>query len=177
MKLIKYIFLFILLFNNITLELKGDKMKIISNAFENGKEIPKKFTCEGENISPELRWENVPPKTKSLVLICEDPDAPIAEPWIHWIVFNIPPTITSFKEGQTTKSIPGAQCGKGNGNTKKYEGPCPPHGHGVHRYFFRLYALDKILDLEEGVIKKDLLNAMNGHIIAQADLIGKFERK
>ena len=179
MNISKLIFLISFIFN-MSFQIKGEEkiMRLTSKSFKNGEEIPKKFTCEGENVSPELRWDNVPLSAKSLTLICDDPNAPTPEPWVHWIIFNIPPSASGLHENQDIKAISGARAGKGTENSKKYQGPCPPHGHGVHKYFFKLYALDKSLEqLEEGISKKDLLKAMNGHIIEEADLIGKYERK
>lgn len=143
-------------------------MKISSLDFEHQEYIPEKFTCDGEDISPSLIIEDVPEGTKRLALIVEDPDAP-AGVWTHWIVFNIH-VVDVIEEGE----VPGTQ-GFNDFRRVEYGGPCPPSG--THRYFFKLYALDSKLDLEEGCRKKDLLKAMEGHILEEAELIGLYERK
>ena len=145
-------------------------MKITSTAFQKDSSIPEKYTCEGENISPPLSFSDVPPEAKSMVLMIEDPDAP-AKPWVHWLVFNIPPHTKSFEEN----SIPeGAIEGLCNGNTFGYEGPCPPESE--HRYFFKLYALDKVLKIPNESNRTAVLKEMEGHIISQAQLIGKYKK-
>lgn len=143
-------------------------MKLSSPDFEHEGYIPEKFTCDGEDISPSLIIEDIPEGTKRLALIVEDPDAP-AGTWVHWIVFNIHVTDV-IEEGE----VPGT-LGLNDFRKLEYGGPCPPSG--THRYFFKLYALDTKLDLEEGCRKKDLLKAMEGHILAEAELVGLYERK
>ncbi len=143
-------------------------MKLSSLDFEHEGYIPEKFTCDGEDISPSLIIEDVPEGTKRLALIVEDPDAP-AGIWIHWVVFNIHVTDV-IEEGE----VPGTQ-GINDFRKLAYGGPCP--SSGTHRYFFKLYALDTKLDLEEGCRKKDLIKAMEGHILAEAELIGLYQRK
>jgi len=152
------------------------KFQITSSAFKDGEMIPSKYTCDGENISPPLSWSEIPNGTKSLALINDDPDAPIGD-WVHWIVFNIPPDTKEFKEAASSKKLlpKGALEGLNDWNKKGYGGPCPPSG--VHRYFFKLYALDTMLSLKEGATKRQLLEAMKGHILAEAQLIGKYQRK
>lgn len=142
-------------------------MRLTSPAFENNGHIPKKFTCDGEDISPGLEISDVPDKTQSLALIVDDPDAPMGT-WVHWVVFDIP-VISRVEEN----SIPGRQ-GRNDFGRKDYGGPCPPSG--THRYFFKLYALDKILNLSEGIIKQDLEKAMQGHILDKVELIGLYKR-
>ena len=143
-------------------------MRITSPEFGNREMIPKKFTCQGEDISPELRIEGIPDGTKSLALIVDDPDAPMGM-WVHWVVFDIPVTGT-IAEG----SVPRKQ---GINDFKKigYGGPCPPPGR-PHRYFFKIYALRSPLDLKPGATKEELLDAMEGHVIEAAQLMGKFKR-
>jgi len=149
-------------------ELRGESMmKLKSPEFENNKFIPNKFTCEGEDINPELIIEDVPVGAKSLALIVDDPDAPKGM-WVHWVVYNIP--ITSRIENN---SIPGKE-GINDFGRKSYGGPCPPSG--IHRYFFKLYALDCLLNLNEGVTKRELEKAMDGHILDKAQLIGLYKR-
>lgn len=144
------------------------QMKISSPEFANNTAIPAKYTCQGQDINPELNIENIPPETKSLALIVDDPDAPVGT-WTHWVVFDIP--ITNQIKSNT---IPGKQ-GLNTSKITNYQGPCPPSG--THRYFFKLYALDMIFNLQEGSLTKaDLEKAMQGHILAQAELIGLYEK-
>lgn len=153
-------------------------MKLASKSFEQGQTIPVKLTCEGENLSPELHWKEPPEKTKTFALIADDPDAP-GETWVHWLLYNIPADITSLPEGISAGKISEQGIGQGYNNFKKtgYGGPCPPHGHGSHRYFFRLYALDNAPDLDESATRPELEQAMENHILAEAELMGRFERK
>jgi Raf kinase inhibitor-like YbhB/YbcL family protein len=153
-------------------------MNIVSNAFSEGQDIPSHYTCDGEGISPHLSWSGAPTETKSYVLICDDPDAPKGT-WVHWVVFNIPASVTSFQEGQDPKKI-GAYVGINSwGAAEKpgFGGPCPPSG--THRYYFKIYALDiPLLSLDENTATKEqLLAAMNGHIRAQGQLMGRYTRK
>jgi Raf kinase inhibitor-like YbhB/YbcL family protein len=142
-------------------------MKLTSPEFENNGHIPSKFTCQGEDISPALIVEGIPQDTKSLALIVDDPDAP-AGTWVHWVVFNI-----SLTDRIDEKSIPGKQ-GINDFGRQDYGGPCPPSG--THRYFFKIYALDTELDLKEGIDKKSLENAMEGHVLGKAELIGLYKK-
>ena len=142
-------------------------MELRSPEFNDGQFMPLKFSCEGEDINPALIIEGIPEKTKSLALILDDPDAPLGT-WVHWIVFNIPP-VSRIEEN----SIPGKQGSNSNGG-KRYHGPCPPSG--VHRYFFKLYALDAVLGLNEGINKEQLEKAMQGHILANAQLLGLYKK-
>jgi len=145
----------------------GSNMKITSPEFENGKDIPKKFSCQGENINPILIIEGVPKEAKSLSLIMDDPDAPMGT-FVHWVVFDIPVT-ARIEEN----SIPGKQ-GANTGGKRNYIGPCPPTGS--HRYFFKIYALDGMLNLNEGISKGALEKAMYGHILEQAELMGLYQK-
>lgn len=147
-------------------------MKLLSSAFANFETIPIKYTGEGEDISPPLRWQDIPEGTRSLALICEDPDAPNGA-WDHWILYNIPPTIGVLAEG--IKELP-QEIHSGVNSWKKtgYGGPNPPSGS--HRYFFTLYALDTVLQLPEKTTKISLLNAMQSHTLAEASLVGCYER-
>lgn len=146
----------------------GGEMKISSPEFGHNQFIPQKFTCEGEDVNPTLIIEDIPKEAKSLALIMDDPDAPIGT-WVHWVVFDIPLT-KRIEEN----SIPGKQ-GINNAGHKNYHGPCPPSG--THRYFFKVYALDTILNLKEGISKGALEKAMQGHILANAELIGLYRRR
>ena len=145
-------------------------MKIASSVFKNGGKIPVKYTCEGPNISPPLSFEDVPRNARSLVLLVEDPDAP-AKPWVHWLVFNIPSTATGFEENSIAA---GAVEGLCNGNTFGYEGPCPPENE--HRYFFRLYALDKVLSIPAESDRKVVMKEMEGHILEESTLMGIYQK-
>jgi len=146
-------------------------LTIKSPAFENKKEIPSKYTCDGEDINPPLIIENVPKGTKSLVLIVDDPDAPMGL-WVHWILWNISPDTKEIKEGSVPK---GAIEGINDFKKNEYGGPCPPFG--THRYFFKLYALDTILKLDKNSKKDDLEKAMKDHIIEKTEILGLYKRK
>lgn len=158
---------------------KGEKrmaITIASTAFAEGGIIPQQYTCDGSDISPPLSWSGVPEGTKSLALISDDPDAP-AGTWVHWVLFNIPPETNELPENvppdQTLAS--GARHGVNDFGRLGYGGPCPPSG--THRYYFKLYALDAMLDLSGRVTKADLLSAVAGHILAEGQLMGKYRRQ
>jgi Raf kinase inhibitor-like YbhB/YbcL family protein len=148
----------------------GD-LKISSAVFENNGNIPQKYTCDGKDVNPPLKIENVPPAAKSLVLIVDDPDAPMGM-WVHWVVWNIDPKMGEIKENTVPK---GALQGINDFRKHDYGGPCPPSG--THRYFFKLYALDSLLNLSTNSRKTDIEKAMKGHIIAQAEIIGLYKRQ
>ncbi len=145
----------------------GGEMKVTSPEFKNNEFIPKKFTCEGDDINPILVIEGIPKEAKSLALIVDDPDAPMGT-WVHWVVYDIP-VVSKIDED----SIPGKQ-GSNDSGRKDYGGPCPPSG--THRYFFKIYALDTQLNLGEGISKKALEKAMDGHILDKAELVGLYQR-
>ncbi len=153
----------------------GVKMELKSKAFESGGMIPAKYTCDGEDISPPLQWSDPPVGTKSLALISDDPDAPVGT-WVHWVVWNIPPSARSLDEKLPKKeSLPdGTRQGTTDFRRIGYGGPCPPSG--AHRYFFKLYALDTTLNLPGSTTKKDLEREMQRHILGQAELVGKYRR-
>jgi len=157
------------------LETKGDAMRITSAAFKEGEMIPQKYTCDGDDISPPLSWEGVPSNAKSLAIINDDPDAP-AGTWVHWVIFNMPPDGKGLKENMSTdKNLSdGTRQGTNDFPNIGYGGPCPPGG--THRYYFKLYALDHMLDLAAGASKSQLLKAMEKHILAEAQLMGKYKR-
>jgi len=150
-------------------------LSITSSAFTNGGEIPRKYTCEGEDTSPDLSWSGVPEGTESLALIVDDPDAPDPEKpqrvYVHWVVYNIPPTTHGIPEGGSLAS--GPVTGSNDWGKQEWGGPCPPIGR--HRYFFKLYALDTTLDLSSAT-KKDLEDAMRGHILEKAELMGTYQK-
>lgn len=139
-------------------------MKITCPDFQHNQQMSRRLSCQGEGVSPALTIEGVPKETKSLALIVDDPDAPMGT-FVHWVVFNIPPTSSLIKEN----SIPGKQ-GINTSRQLDYVSPCPPSG--THRYYFKVYALDTLLNLEEGISKGALEKAMQGHILSQAELIG-----
>jgi len=147
-------------------------MILTSPSFEHNAPIPRKFTCDGGGINPELQIQNVPEDAKSLVLIVHDPDAPIAGGFTHWVVWNIDPRTTLIKE---ESAPPGAVEGSNGAKRVGYAPPCPPHGHGVHHYHFKLYALDTKLDLPKGTII-DGATGMTEHVLAETELIGTYER-
>lgn len=145
-------------------------IELVSTAFAPNGVIPKRYTCDGENLSPPLAWSHLPPQTKSIALIMDDPDAPIGT-FVHWVIFNIPPEVTGFAEGEKGIGVEGSNDFRKVG----YGGPCPPRGSN-HRYFFKVYALDIKLNLDTGATKKDLEKAMQGHILDQGELIGRYGR-
>jgi Raf kinase inhibitor-like YbhB/YbcL family protein len=154
-------------------------MRIESRSFRQGGEIPGQFTCEGGDVSPELSWSDVPAGAKSLALIVDDPDAPDPKApkvvWVHWVVSNISPTAAGLAEGASNQAMPpGAREGNNDWNRPRYNGPCPPIGR--HRYFFKLYALDTLVDAGAGATKGALETAMQGHILAQAELMGTYQK-
>ncbi len=148
--------------------LMSPSITVTSPAFEEGKFIPEKYTCEGQNTSPEIKLANVPEKTVSLVLIMHDPDAPMQGGFTHWVMYNIKPG-SSISEN----AAPGTQGANGK-KESKYTGPCPPAG--THHYHFMIYALDKMLDLKEGATKDEVEAAMKGHVIATGELIGLYKK-
>ncbi len=147
-----------------------------STAFAPGGAIPPLYTCQGKDISPPLAWTGMPKGTRSSVLICDDPDAPVGT-WIHWVFYNIPPSVTSLPQGFTKDERPalGGIHGRSSFGAFGYGGPCPPWG--THRYFFRLYALDTVLNLKSGAEKTDVIKAMEGHVLARAELMGTYKKK
>ncbi|HEY2154695.1 MAG TPA: YbhB/YbcL family Raf kinase inhibitor-like protein [Isosphaeraceae bacterium] len=155
-------------------------MTIRSDAFDDGRPIPRRYTEDGEDLSPPLEWSGVPEGTRELALVVDDPDAPRAEPWVHWVLYKVPSDVRSLPEGlprTPTLSVPsGAMQGKNSWGTVGYRGPAPPRGHGTHHYHFRLYALDAPLAAAPGLEKAGLIKAMDGHVIAGTETIGTYER-
>ena len=156
-------------------------LTITSSAFNDGSAIPVKYTGDGADVSPSLTFLNIPAGTEELAMICDDPDAPRPDPWVHWIIYKIPAETTELQEGikisdrQPVTPTVNVQ-GLNSSNTIGYRGPAPPPGHGVHHYHFKLYALDDRLDVKESMDKAALLKAMEGHILAEAELIGTYKR-
>lgn len=151
-------------------------MELQSSAFEAGGAIPKQYTCQGQDISPPLSWNAVPEKTQSLALICDDPDAPMGV-WVHWVFYNLPADTRELPEYVPPQKTLANGAKQGINDFRKigYGGPCPPSGE--HRYFFKLFALDAKLNLDAGIKKADLLKAMEGHILAESKLLGKYRRR
>ena len=145
-------------------------IQLTSPAFSEGGAIPKKFTCDADNVSPQLAWSGVPSETKSLVLIVDDPDAPSGD-WVHWVLYDLPPELTGLAEGIKGVGVDGVNDFRKPG----YGGPCPPRGSN-HRYFFKLYALDTRLNLKPGASKAEVEKDMGGHILAQGQLVGIYGR-
>lgn len=156
------------------------KLTIQSPAFEPDQSIATKHTGDGADLSPPLRWTGVPADARELALICDDPDAPQAEPWVHWVIYKLPAGVESLPEGVATQAAlsepAGALQGRNSWGAIGYRGPAPPRGHGVHHYHFKLYALDAALDAQSGLSKEQLLKAMKGHVLAEGELVGTYQR-
>ena len=161
------------------------QMQLTSDAFRQNTAIPRKYTGEGDDVSPPLVWENPPEGAKSFALICDDPDAPSPKPWVHWVIYGIGAKVRALPEGiragetDVTEPIEAKQ-GKNSwpsGVTIGYRGPMPPPAHGTHHYHFKLYALDAEIDLQSGATKDHLLVAIKDHKLAEAELIGTYERR
>lgn len=156
----------------------GSKMAITitSSVFNEGGMIPARYTCDGQNISPPLKWDGAPEGTKSFALISDDPDAPVGT-WVHWVMWNIPADVRELSENAEPKGdLPnGSKQGMSDFKRPGYGGPCPPSG--THRYYFKIYALDTKLDLAGNTTKAELLKAMKGHILAEGQLMGRYKRQ
>jgi Raf kinase inhibitor-like YbhB/YbcL family protein len=155
----------------------GEKMeiKLTSKAFKEGEFIPKKYTCDGENVSPPLEWSEIPAEAQSIAIICDDPDAPMGT-WVHWVIYNIPASVTKLNEKIPSNKILEDGTTQGNNDFRKigYGGPCPPGG--IHRYYFKIYALEKRVGLAPGATKGELLHDIDKHILAEGKLMGKYSR-
>ena len=155
-------------------------LTITSVAFEHGGSIPKKYTCEGEDVAPPIRWDGVPGGVQSLVLIVDDPDAPDPEApkmtYVHWVLYNLPPDAPGLPEGVSPDRLPGmTEEGLNDWQRTGYGGPCPPIGR--HRYFFKLYALDTVLSGLQQPTKAEVVAAMQGHVIASTELVGTYQKE
>jgi Raf kinase inhibitor-like YbhB/YbcL family protein len=152
-----------------------------STAFTTGSMVPRRHTGDGEDLSPALTWSGLPTETREIALIVDDPDAPGPQPWVHWVIAKIAATETGVLEGVHPKPSPsfpaGSFQGKNSWGTVGYRGPAPPRGHGLHHYHFRLYALDRPINVSAGFDKTGLLGEMKGHIVAEAELVGTYQRK
>lgn len=153
-------------------------MEIRSSAFFIGNTIPFEYTCDGKNISPPIHWEDPPQETRSFALVVDDPDAP-KNTFTHWVVYNIPADSRELPEGITQEPTlaNGAVQGKNSFGQLGFGGPCPPAKHGTHRYFFKIFALDQSLDLPPGASKEQVLQAMKGHILDKAEVMGRYARE
>jgi Raf kinase inhibitor-like YbhB/YbcL family protein len=169
-KLLNFILIFFIL---IICNQGGYAMKLSSSAFVDGGILSAKYTCDGASLSPPIKWQDAPANTKSFALIYDDPDAPSGT-WTHWILYNLPPTINSLEENVRQLPI-GTKVGVNSWPEQSYGAPCPPSGE--HRYIFHLYALDMLLNLSGAITSEKLQQAMQGHILATATLMGKYQRK
>jgi hypothetical protein len=155
-------------------------MNLRSKAFEPGQPIPRRHTGDGQDLSPELSWSDLPKGTAELALIVDDPDAPTTEPWVHWVLYKVPPQVDTLAEGVARASNltnpAGAMQGRNSWGALGYRGPAPPKGHGTHHYHFTLYALDAPIDAGPGLEKAELLRRMRGHLLGHAELIGTYQR-
>jgi Raf kinase inhibitor-like YbhB/YbcL family protein len=151
-------------------------LQLMSSAFQNSGEIPRKNSCDAEDVSPALRWDKVPAGTRAFALIADDPDAP-GGTWVHWVIYDIPAEAKELGEGATkTETLPnGAKQGINDFRKVGYGGPCPPPG-SPHRYFFKVYALDAVTNLKPRATKQQLLDAMKGHVLAEGELMGRYKR-
>ena len=153
-----------------------NKLQLLSDAFTNNALIPSEYSCEGEDSSPSLKWNQAPSGTKTFALSCVDPDAPM-DNWIHWIAWNIPSDWRSLHKKIRSDDQSQFTQGTNSWGSIGYGGPCPPVGHGTHRYYFTIYALDEIISLDSSAQMDDLLQVIENHVLEKAELIGKYERK
>jgi Raf kinase inhibitor-like YbhB/YbcL family protein len=151
-------------------------LQLTSSAFQPESSIPRQFTCEGDDVSPELKWTNAPPGTKSFALIVHDPDAPRPGGFTHWVAYNIPANVTQIAQGAPKgDKLPGGGLqGKNDSGQNGYMGPCPPSG--THRYYFYLYALDTELNLQSGASKNEVEKAIKGHVVEKTELMGRYKK-
>lgn len=154
---------------------------LTSPAFASGNPIPRRHSGDGEDLSPALAWSGLPPEARELAIIVDDPDAPSPQPWVHWVIAKISPSEAGIAEGvhpnPSPSFPPGCVQGENSWGSIGYRGPAPPRGHGVHHYHFRLYALDGPLQVSAGIDKASLLQSMRGHVLAETELVGPYERK
>jgi hypothetical protein len=147
-------------------------IQLTSEAFDDGQSIPKKYTGDGQNVSPPLSWSGVPEGAVELAVTCSDPDAPTPQPYVHWVLWGIPADQDCLPEGQAKNARQGTNSANGTG----YTGPMPPEGHGTHHYEFRVVALDDNIQLAQGASADDLVREMEGHILDEGELVGTYER-
>ena len=155
-------------------------LRLTSNAFAPAERIPQRYAADGEDVSPPLSWMGVPAEARELAMIVDDPDAPQAEPFVHWVIYKIPTGEMGLREGISKEpklqNPPGALQGQNSIKKIGYDGPAPPRGHGIHHYHFKLYLLDQPLDVRGGLNAAELRLAMSGHIIDETELVGTYER-
>lgn len=151
-------------------------LELRSEAFDDGDVIPLRYTCDGEDVSPALKWSGAPDGVEAFALVMDDPDAPTGT-FVHWVAYDIPASTTALPEEIPDQTVlpPGGIHGENSWHRLGYGGPCPPDGR--HRYFFKLYALDTSLGLDPGATKRELLDAMDGHVLSEARLLGEYERE
>ena len=161
---------------SLTVQAPSEGFNIRAESFRAGADIPRKFSCQGSDASPALLWTEPPAGTQSLALIADDPDAP-AGTWVHWVLYDLPSSVRRLSEAisPSEEVAGGGRQGVNDFGKLGYGGPCPPPGK-AHRYFFKIYALDKRLDLKAGATKSDLERAMNGHVLAKAEVMGRYHR-
>ncbi|OFZ03773.1 MAG: hypothetical protein A2070_02615 [Bdellovibrionales bacterium GWC1_52_8] len=156
-------------------------MELQSRSFESGQTIPRDYTGDGADRNPSLVWSGIPAGTQEFALICEDPDAPAQQPWVHWVVYGISANTSQIPEGIPTQpeiEYPvRLRQGKNSSGLIGYQGPLPPKSHGFHRYYFRLYALDAEIALPPGATKGELLEQISNHIVAEGSLLGRYRRE
>lgn len=162
-------------------EKNSESFSVKSPAFQEGHPIPIRYTGEGQDVSPPLQWSRVPPDTREFAVFCEDPDAPSQTPWVHWIAYNISPSVTMLPEGLPPREkieVP-VRLEQGRNSFAKigYNGPMPPVGHGVHRYIFKVYALNTELAIAPGAERDEFLKAIQNHVLEVGQIVGIFERK
>lgn len=164
---------------------RAQTLDLTSSAFGQGQRMPTDHTLDGLNVSPDLTWTRAPEGTRSYVLVCDDPDAPTREPFVHWVIFDIPAATRriprlelpeAVSKDAKPREVPGAVQGTNDFGHFGYDGSAPPPGHGTHHYHFKLFALDRVLDLHAGCRKADVLRAMKGHVLARGELIGTYSR-
>lgn len=157
---------------------EASRMALRSSAFEHDAGIPRRHTCDGDDVSPQLEWEGAPEGTQSFALVVDDPDAP-AKAFVHWVAYDIPAEAAALPEGvgEADGAPGGGTHGVNDFEDRGWGGPCPPRDHGTHHYVFTLYALDRKLGLEAGATKGQLVEAMRGHVLAEAELVGTYERE
>jgi Raf kinase inhibitor-like YbhB/YbcL family protein len=155
---------------------RAPELVVTSDGFAPNAPIPTRYTQDGENLSPPLRWSSLPPETREVVLLCEDPDAPLPKPYVHWIACGIPPSMTELPEGVARRVPPPVRQLKNSTRQEGWAGPAPPLGHGPHHYHFQVFALSEPLRGFAGSDRDALVDAMRGHILAYGDLVGTYER-
>jgi Raf kinase inhibitor-like YbhB/YbcL family protein len=160
---------------------EAERIEVMSRAFSTDQEVPKKYTADGDDVSPPLAWAGVPKAAKELVIVVVDPDAPKPQPFVHWMMYKIPASVSEIPEGlgkgERIHDPAGALQGRNSMGAVGYNGPSPPKGHGVHHYHFRVYAVDVVLDVKPGADRDALLKAIEGHVVGEGEVVGRYERR